>query len=80
MLKLLIALLAAAGIVAAHSTDVGVLAGGGGFTASGPTLATGAGHWEAWWWAVACGSRFAITGTSAPKFESTGCLRTRWKG
>lgn len=57
LLKLSIALLAAAGLAAAQGTDVGLVAGGGGFTASGPTLATSQVGVEA---CFLCAGRFGV--------------------
>ena len=57
MSKLCIVLLAVAGIASAQGIDLGALAGAGGFTASGPTLAAGQVGVEA---CVFCTGRFGL--------------------
>ena len=57
--KVLIVLLAAVEIATAQGIDLGVMAGAGGFTASGPTVAVGQLGVEA---CVLCSGRFGIFG------------------
>ena len=59
MSKLWIISLAATGIAAAQGIDLGAMAGGGGFTASGPTVAAGQVGVEA---CVFCAGRFGVFG------------------
>ena len=59
MYKLWIVLLAAVGIAAAQGIDLGAMAGAGGFTASGPTVAAGQVGVEA---CVFCTGRFGVFG------------------
>ena len=67
MSKLCIVLLAVAGIASAQGIDLGALAGAGGFTASGPTLAAGQVGVEA---CVFCTGRFGLFGEYSHWFTS----------
>jgi hypothetical protein len=59
MLRLSIVLMVAVGIAAAQGIDLGVMAGAGGFAASGPTVAAGQVGVEA---CAFCGGRFGFFG------------------
>jgi hypothetical protein len=67
MSKLCIVFLAVAGIASAQGIDLGALAGAGGFTASGPTLAAGQVGVEA---CVFCTGRFGLFGEYSHWFTS----------
>jgi hypothetical protein len=69
MSRLWIVLLAVAGIASAQGIDLGALAGAGGFTASGPTLAAGQVGVEA---CVFCTGRFGLFGEYSHWFTSGG--------
>ena len=67
MFKLCIALLVAVEIATAQGIDLGVMAGAGGFTASGPTVAAGQVGVEA---CVLCSGRFGIFGEYSQWFTT----------
>lgn len=67
--KLWMVLLATVGIAAAQGIDLGALAGAGGFTASGPTLAAGQVGVEA---CVFCTGRFGLFGEYSHWFTAGG--------
>ena len=67
MSRLWIVLLAGAGIASAQGIDLGALAGAGGFTASGPTLAAGQVGVEV---CVFCTGRFGVFGEYSHWFTS----------
>ncbi len=67
MLKVCSVLLALTGIAAAEGIDLGALAGAGGFTASGPTVAAGQVGMEA---CVFCNGRFGLFGEFGHWFTS----------
>ena len=67
MSRLWIVLLAGAGIASAQGIDLGALAGAGGFTASGPTIAAGQVGVEV---CVFCTGRFGVFGEYSHWFTS----------
>ena len=67
--KIWIVLFATVGVAAAQGIELGALAGAGGFTASGPTMAAGQVGVEA---CVFCASRFGLFGEYSHWFTSGG--------